>query len=139
MKKSELKEMIKPIVQECIQESVQQILLESGLLSSVISEVVKGLDRPAMVTESKVVPPPQKRPAPKQDKEISNKLVETREKLMSAIGKDSYGGVNVFEGVKPMMADAGPGASANPLKDTDPSDSGIDISSIANANWSKLI
>ncbi len=137
MKKSELKEMIKPIVQECIQESVQQILLESGLLSSVISEVVKGLDRPAMVTESKVTPPPQKRPAPKQDKEISNKLVETREKLMSAIGKDSYGGVNVFEGIKPALADTG--ANGNPLKDTDPSDSGVDISSIANANWSKLI
>jgi len=103
----------------------------------VISEVVKGLDRPAMVTESKVTPPPQKRPAPKQDKEISNKLVETREKLMSAIGKDSYGGVNVFEGIKPALADTG--ANGNPLKDTDPSDSGVDISSIANANWSKLI
>ena len=56
---------------------------------------------------------------------------------MTAIGKDSYGGVNVFEGTTPSIPDSGP--SSSPLKDTDPSNPGVDISALANPNWSKLI
>jgi len=141
MKKSELKEMIKPIVQECVRESVQQVLLESGLLSSVISEVIKGLERPLVMSESNHTQADSKqkqaREVKKSNKEISNKLDETRKKMMKAIGKDSYGGVNVFEGTKPSMADSSPSAGA--LRDTDPSDSGVDISSIMNESWAKLI
>jgi len=141
MKKSELKEMIKPIVQECVQESVQQVLLESGLLSSIISEVMKGLERPLVMSESNYIQADSKqkqvREVKKSNKEISTKLDETRKKMMNAIGKDSYGGVNVFEGTKPSIADSS--SPGGPLKDTDPTDSGVDISSLVSENWAKLL
>ena len=139
MKKSELKKIIKPMVQECIRENVQQILLESGLLSSVISEVVSGLQKSSVSMEPKSVVSESIKPTEvvKPDPEVSRKIEETKTKLMGAIGKDSYGGVNIFEGTTPMAPDNG--SSSGALKDTDPSDSGVDITALANPNWGKLI
>jgi hypothetical protein len=136
MKKSELREIIKPMVEECLQESMQKILLESGLLSAVISEVVAGLNTAAPIVEQRQeVKVEKKEPA---NKEINTqKINETRNKMLKAIGKDAYGGVNVFEGTKPSISDSGPSAGA--LKDTDPNDPGVDISTIFNSNWNKLI
>jgi len=73
----------------------------------------------------------------KSDPEVSRKIEETKTKLMGAIGKDSYGGVNIFEGTTPMAPDNG--SSSGALKDTDPSDSGVDIAALTNPNWGKLI
>tara|TARA_R110000824_G_scaffold55257_14_gene152371 strand:- start:5568 stop:5987 length:420 start_codon:yes stop_codon:yes gene_type:complete len=139
MKKSELKEIIKPIVQECIRENVQQILLESGLLSSVISEVVHGLQKSPADAESKPIVSESKKVTQTvvRDPDISKKIEETRTKLMSAIGKDSYGGVNIFEGTTPMKPDNG--SSSGALKDRDPTDAGVDLSTLTNPNWGKLI
>ena len=134
MKRSELKEIIKPMVAECIKES----LLEDGILSTVISEVVKGMNAQLMV-EHPVVPIPTPTPKKKEESaEISKKLNETKQQMLTAIGQGAYNGVNVFEGTKPAPAPR----QANPhgaLKDTDPNDAGVDISALFNSNWSKLV
>ncbi len=136
MKKSELREIIKPMVEECLQESMQKVLLESGLLSAVISEVVAGLNTAAPIVEQKQSAKAEnKEPAKKEIN--TQKINETRKRMLDAIGKDAYSGVNVFEGTKPAMPESAP--NAGPLKDTDPSDPGVDISEIFNNNWGKLI
>jgi hypothetical protein len=137
VKKSELKEIIKPIVEECIQESIHKVILESGVLSSVISEVLKATTTQPVISESQkpAAPPHQNR----ADQEVSKQISETKKRLMGAIGKDSYGGVNLFEGTTPAPAQASPHSQGRPLGDTDPSEPGVDITSIVNSNWSKLI
>jgi len=132
MTKTELKQIIKPMVAECIKES----LLEEGILSTVISEVVKGMNTQLMVEQPSPpvsAPPPQQQPAP-----ISHKLEQTKKQMMAAIGKDAYGGVNLFEGTKPAPSSAQQN-SHGPLKDSDPNDAGVDITGLFNSNWSKLV
>ena len=129
MKKTELKKVIKPLVKECIQE----VLLEEGLLSNVVTEVVKGLNVSPIV-EQKIA-------APKQiNKERNNKaLIEQREKLMGAINRDAYNGVDLFEGTTPVPAQREQKNGAVDLGD--PNDSGVDISSIMGVSskiWERL-
>jgi hypothetical protein len=134
VKKSELKEIIKPIVEECISESIHKIILESGVLSSVISEVVRGLDDKPVLSEATKE---KKVSSRKTEEDVSKKINETKERLMTAIGKNSYGGVNIFEGTTPAPEQSAPGKG--PLADTDPNNPGVDISSIMNPAWGKLI
>mgnify|MGYP003655448222 FL=1 len=62
---------------------------------------------------------------------------------MDSLGKDSYGGVNLFEGVDPAPEQRSAGYSAaNPLASMDPGDAGVDISGImalGGSNWKELI
>ena len=133
MKRSELKRIIKPMVAECIKES----LLEGGVLSTVISEVVKGMNSQLMVEHAVApLPPPAKREAPEA---TNRKLQETKKKMLSAIGSDAYGGVNVFEGTTPAPPPATQNSAYSPLKDTDPNDAGVDISGLFNSDWSKMV
>lgn len=118
MNKKDLKQLIKPLVKECIQE----VLLEEGLLSNVVSEVVKGMNTQQMVVESKAPPPPKK-----QKSVAKTKLSEHRKKMLDAIGRDAYNGVDLFEGTNPE------GMTAPKPGTTDlgnPGDAGVDISSI---------
>jgi hypothetical protein len=127
MKKADLKKVLKPIVKECIQEA----LLEEGLLSNVIAEVVKGLnvqplveqvqpEQPqAQVTEQKIID--------EETQKRKQKINETRKQMLDAIGKDSYNGIDLFEGTDPMRESNNP---HSPLANTDPSDAGIDISNL---------
>jgi len=68
---------------------------------------------------------------------------ETRKRLLDEIGKDSYNGVNLFEGTTPIR-DSGQSsatAQANPLSGHDPDDAGVDISAIValgGKNWKAL-
>jgi hypothetical protein len=139
MKKSELKRLLKPMVRECIKEC----LYEEGLLSGVVSEVVKGLS--GNVINENVKPPKPVQSLILTDPVRNNRevLKEQRKKLMSAIGKDAYGGVNVFEGIKPTSPQRSPEAAASsPLGDMDPTDPGIDISGImavGGNKWKALI
>ena len=137
MKKSEFKEMIK--------ESVKEVLIEEGVLKSVISEVVKavGQTQPvqqAIATQQNFTEQASLEAAEKQ----KQKLAETRKRMLDAIGKDSFGGVDLFEGTTPMRKGGSPSAPASPssaLEGVDPSDAGVDISSLlggANA-WKQLI
>ena len=135
MKKSELKKVIKPLVKECISE----LLLTEGLLASVIAEVVSGLNQPLLEQKTQHVAPIT------SEEEQSRHLQEIRAKMLNAVGKDAYKGVNVFEGTTPMTSSAAtssPSAAAsNPLSHVDPRDPGVDISQVfggMSAKWGKI-
>lgn len=135
MNKQDLKKIIKPLVKECINE----VILSEGLLASIISEVVTGLGTsPSLVEHSNTASPRINDNAPN-----AKKLQETRERMLNAIGKDAYKGVNVFEGLAPVPA-AAPSASAsahNPLANVDPQDSGVDLSTYfagMSDKWGKI-
>ena len=135
IKKSELKKIIKPLVKECISE----VLLTEGLLASVIAEVVSGLNKPLIEQEVPIV-------AKMQSAEDGmRKLQETRTRMLDAVGKDAYRGVNVFEGTTPMTsaaANSNPTSPASsPLSHVDPNDPGVDISHVfggMSAKWGKI-
>ena len=126
MKKSDLKKVLKPLVKECIQEA----LLEEGLLSNVIAEVVKGLGtgQQPIVEEKKTTDDAEiNKMQLEEKKKRTEKINETRKKMLDAIGKDSYNGVDLFEGTSPMRETGNP---HSPMSNQDPSDAGIDISSL---------
>jgi len=137
MKKSELKKVLKPIIAECVRES----LYEEGLLKNIVSQVVEGYSQGAApIVETKaVIDAPVKREKQGVDN-VKKKLDETKQKMLKAIGTDSYGGVNVFEGTTPMRsAETETGNVGNVMEGVEPSDAGVDISNIFNNNWGKLI
>ena len=131
MKKNQLKQLIKPIVKECIQE----VLIEEGLLTEVVSQVTAGLTKQPIV-ENK----PKKRndslfnedlQMQRKSREANKKLQEHRKKLLDSIGGDAYNGVDLFEGTEPIRESATPGAANRPsVLGDDPTDAGVDISSI---------
>ena len=137
MKKSEFKQLIK--------ESVREVLVAEGFLSTIVAEVVKGIG-PNIVSESVVK---EKQTDQKADfkqlrtQEKSKQLQETKKRMLDAIGKDAYGGVNVFEGTSPMRNGGSSGAPTpnSPLGDVDPSDPGVDISALLGATsaWKDMI
>ena len=124
MKKSELKEVIKPMIKECVKEA----LYEEGLLSAVGSEVVKGMHAAPLVEQTQkqrsAPPMPVERPRTQEN------IKEQRQKLREALGSSAYNGVDLFENTQPMssyeVAEAKPGS----VDLGDPTDSGVDISSI---------
>jgi len=124
MKSNELKNVLKPLIKQCIKE----VIFEEGVLSGIISEVVKGVDAAPVIREQKVVAKPTNGVAKK-------KLQEQRKKMLDAIGRDSFNGVNVFEGTEPTRESN----QQSPLANVDAGDPGVDIGSLLNTNWSKLI
>jgi len=136
VKKSELKNIIKPLVKECITEA----LIEEGLLSNVISEVMKGMS--PVITEA--APAPERTPVIQEARRERNvQAKENRKKLLDAIGKDSFGGVDLFEGTSPAPAQQSPEMQASsPLGGVAPGDPGVDISKIVGIGghkWKALI
>ena len=133
MKKAELKRLLKPMIKDCIKEC----LYEEGILSSIVSEVVKGMGANVIKEEAK---PPAFTPIanPTQQKTGGNQaLREHKQKLLDAIGKDAYGGIDIFEGTTPARTQRSPEAPS-PLGDVDPADPGVDISGIValgGKNW----
>ena len=133
MKRSELKKVLKPLIKECIKE----VIFDEGVLSGLISEVIKGATAPQPIVENVVKKNPQPgRPSKKQDS-----LNKIRKSLTEAIGKEAYGGVDVFEGLNPISKPGAPGASTvtSPLQVYAPGDAGVDISSIVSDGWKNLI
>jgi hypothetical protein len=141
MKRSELKNIIKPLVKECITEA----LLEEGLLSNVISEVMKGMS--PVITESAPAIDPaagmQKAAMREAQESKLREAKQNRKKLLDAIGSDSYGGVDLFEGTAPAPAQQSPESQAgSPLGGIAPGDPGVDISGILGLGahkWKSLI
>jgi hypothetical protein len=145
MNKNELKKVLKPLIKECIKE----VIFEEGALSTIISEVVKG-------TSGLVLEQRQEKIAKTTDKvlethnETMQRIKETKMKeansrrmLLDAIGKDSYNGVDLFEGTTPASAPRGNSAApqgSQPLDGVDPRDPGVDISSFGMSSgiWKKL-
>jgi len=131
MKKSDLKQLIKPIVKECIHE----VLLEEGLLSNVVAEVARGMQGNLVVETRKKQPEQmfnENLQMKRKTDESRQKLKEHRKKLLDAVGKDSYNGVNIFEGTAPITTAGNPsgGPEIPPVLGDDPGDAGVDISSI---------
>ncbi len=134
MKKSELKKVLKPIIAECVRES----LYEEGLLKNIVSQVVEGYSQGATpIVETKTVSAPVKKDKNSESLKVKKQLEKTKKQMLTAIGTNAYGGVNVFEGTTPAPADNGSPTSV--MEGVDPSDSGVDISSIFNNSWGKLI
>ncbi len=140
MKRSEFKNKIKPIIEECIKE----ILFEEGILSGIIAEVIRGT-KSNVVYESRhneAEINKEKEKVTEERKEIKRKSSESRKKLLDAIGKDAFNGVNLFEGTEPMRGGAAKDGAApqSPLANMAPNDPGIDISNIPGVNvWKHLI
>tara|TARA_B100000282_G_C31511574_1_gene389627 strand:- start:138 stop:539 length:402 start_codon:yes stop_codon:yes gene_type:complete len=121
MKKADLKKAIKPLVKECIQE----VLLEEGLLSNIVSEVANGLQSTNVVVETKQTPPQQ---TSNINKHQQIKLNEHKKKMLEAIGKDAYNGVDLFEGTTPAPGPQEAKAGSVDLGSS--TDSGVDISTL---------
>jgi hypothetical protein len=131
MKKNELKKLIKPVVKECIHE----VLLESGLLTNIVSEVAQGMNTNVIVENKQKTSDAlfnEDLQMKKQAQKTNNQLKQHRKKLMDSIGNDAYNGVNLFEGTEPLSnreaTSSGPKPGTVDLGD--PSDAGVDISSL---------
>ena len=141
MKKAELKKLLKPMIKECIKE----VIFEEGILSNIVAEVAQGLGGNTLVEAREPAKPSfedtiDRQALMEQQRGAANKQ---REQLLSAIGSEAYGGINVFEGTSPLSS-AGAISSApshqGPLADVDPHDPGVDISNIvglAGTRWSE--
>ena len=133
MKKTELKKILKPLIKECIKE----VIFEEGALSTIITEVVKGTSQTQMIVETKQANNYEQRSVTRQKKSSEN-----RKKLLDAIGKDAYNGVNLFEGTTPTPAPRDNSGAQGPLSGVNPNDPGVDISRIFSSEssqiWKKL-
>ena len=139
MKRSELKAMIK----ECVKEA----LFEEGVLSEIIAEVAFGLTKAqSVMLEQKATQQPasqvQQEINEEKEEERRKKLLETKRKMLDAIGGERM--ANVFEGTQPLRSGGEPGKSSSPhgpMAGRDPNDSGVDISglfSLAGQKWNQL-
>ena len=117
MNKNELKKILKPLIKECIKEGLFE---EDGALSHVIKEVAVGLVGKQQINETKVAPP----------KKNNQQLKQRKKQLLDAIGRDAYGGVDLFEGTTPAPAVTHEGKARGPLADVSPNDPGVDISGL---------
>ena len=131
MKISELKKLLEPM----IKNSIKEVLLEEGILSKIVQEAIIGVkSADNVLNESKAQETKKIKKAQKQ--EAYNKNLETRKKLLNSIGKDNYGGVDLFENTTPMGKTESP---YGPLSGQETGDSGVDISSLPGmSKWSKL-
>ena len=145
MNKKELKALIKPIVKECINE----VLLQEGVLSSIISEVMIGTQA-AVLKEQAPAPSKPKRRV-ETDDEAMRRLQERKrqannqkKKLLDAIGKDAYGGVDLFEGTQALSSGGNPDSGTQAqgaLSGYAPDDAGVNIDgllNIAGGAWKKI-
>ena len=135
MKRSELKKIIK----ECVRET----LFEEGVLSDMIAEVAYGITKAqGLLAESKA--PQQSTNFQTEDdveerKEAQRKkLLETKRKMLDAIGGGKMQGV--FEGTEALPAQ-GNSSPHSPLAGKDPNDAGVDITELFNfagQKWNQL-
>jgi len=134
MKKSELAKILKPLIKECVKE----VIFEEGVLSGIVSEVVQGMGAIPLVERQKQPTPRIIEEQSKQDEmrlhERKNKMDVTRKKMLEAISQNAYNGVDLFEGTKPLRRGGNPSTEGKPPSDSlsgvDPSDAGVDISSL---------
>jgi len=133
MNKNQLRKVLKPLIKECIKE----VIFEEGTLSTIISEVVKGTSSSQIVVKENTHNDNSERFEQKR-----KQLLEQKRKVLDAIGKDAYNGVDLFEGTIPMARSE---ASSSPhgskaLDGIDPRDPGVDISQFGMSKqiWKKL-
>ena len=135
MSKNELKKILKPLIKECIKE----VIFEEGILSNIVSEVAQGLGGQTIVETQQPAPP--QRNYEEENRVAQQKLQETRKRMLDAVGKDAYNGVDLFAGTTPSAAPTET-KQGDPLSGVDPRDSGVDISQLfggVNKNWSGMV
>ena len=141
MKRKDLKELIK----ECVRE----VVFEEGVLSELIAEVAFGITKAQtlMSENSSSVTVPSPTPNREIDherleEENRKKLLETKRKMLDAIGKDSMKGI--FENTTPLDSVGIPNqqvAPGSPMSGISPTDSGVNIDSLLGSvgqAWKKL-
>ena len=140
MKQSDLKKVLKPLIKQCIKE----VIFEEGVLSGIISEVVKGTGGNNLVLGKKPLPVEEQATPREKKQPEKNKinLQETRKKMLDAIGKDSFNGVDLFEGTSPLTKAGSPGTGgmvSTPLEQYAPDDAGVDISDLFDPRWKQMV
>ena len=132
MNKNQLKKILRPMIKECIKE----VIFEEGTLSTIISEVMKGTSTQPVIKETFVSKNHSQRTEQKR-----KQILEQKRKMLDAIGKDAFNGVDLFEGTTPTPPSR-PSTAPHGSKALDgvaPNDPGVDISSFAsNGIWKKL-
>ena len=126
-----------------IKECVREVIFEEGTISNIVFEVVSGLNKNIVVESTARSPAPQvKKNAAAPPQNFSKKAKETKRKLLEAIGKDAYKGVNLFEGTEPLTNSQTKSANSakSPLADVAPSDPGVNIANIPGFDkWKHLV
>lgn len=121
-----------------IKECIKEVIFEEGILSSIISEVVKGTGAPLVESRQPTYQQPQ------IDYEARERAAkEKRRKMLDSIGRDSYNGVDLFEGTQPLQERRSSSTSpqgSKPLDGVAPNDPGVNLSSLGvdTRLWSKL-
>lgn len=142
MNKTELKKMLRPLIKECIKE----VIFEEGTLSTIISEVMIGTSQhqqPLMQENKQRVQLESNEQANRRLQERAEAEKQRRKTLLDSIGKDSYNGVDLFEGTTPLSnRDSGRQSTPHGSKALDgiaPNDPGVNIGAFAsNGLWKKL-
>ena len=142
MNKKQLLAALKPLVKECVKE----VIFEEGALKKIIKEVVGGLsDRQVIAGSAEPQPPPTVDESRQIAAAERGKLLETKKRMLNAVGSEAYGGVDLFEGTRPLKSGGSPGAPtapSSPLTGVDPMDSGVDITKMMpglDKVWKRLI
>ena len=135
MDKQKLKKVLKPLIKECVKEAI----FEDGVLSGLISEVVKGLEGQRIVTEGVTVTK-SSGPDPEEQRRREEEYERKRQEKIKRLNESaSVGGVNIFEGTKPLPGNSPAGS---PMAGTSPSDPGVDLADLlggASKKWKHLI
>ena len=130
MNKTELKKILKPLIKQCIKE----VIFEDGTLSNIVSEVARGLGSTPVIAETRT---PKKKNMNLESESDAKARLERKKRMLDAIGKDAYNGVDLFEGTTPAPPQQEQGKGA--LSGVDPRDPGVDISNFASSGmWKKL-
>ena len=121
-----------------IKECIKEVIFEEGILSSIISEVVKGTSQPLVESRQRTYQQPQVDYEAKQRAEK-----ERRRKLLDSIGREAYGGVDLFEGTQPLQERRSTTHSphgSKPLDGIAPNDPGVNLGALGvdTRLWSKL-
>ena len=129
MNKTELKKILKPLIKQCIKE----VIFEEGTLSNIVSEVARGLGSTSVITE---VRSPKKQKMSLESESDAKARLQRKKQMLDAIGRESYNGVDLFEGTTPAPAPTQQGHGA--LSGVDPRDPGVDITALPSSAWKKL-
>ncbi len=145
MTKTDLQRALRPLVKECVRD----IIFEEGFLSGIISEVVAGLNAGQVLRETPIrntsTPVEEENARQIAIEQQKARIDEARRRMADAIGREAYGGANLFEGTNPLPRGGNPDASpapSNPLSGYGENDEGVNIDSLLGGvgrNWKKLI
>ena len=108
-----------------------EVILDEGVLSGIISEVARGVSA-APPSSATGAPEPRDPMVERLQRNAfstqqTQKLQEQKSSLMSAIGKEAYNGVDLFEGTTPAPSEASPTQMASGMASQAPGNSGVDI------------